>query len=291
MLNFLNSGYELDYILTEVKFEEFSSSEELIEYLINEGYLLDKSINNEVLTNEEIAKKYTVPELKELLKKHKLKVSGNKQTLIERLLPTLKKMKSSEKPQTQNYELSDKAKDFLKKNQWIDLYTYALIMFKFEDYEAYVKSSSDDLINTALNFCDEILSIALINDQFLTFINALTAKAHVYAYTGDYESFLDYDLQRFILGLNPIILDAQTYATYTIIDYANIINLKNVTEKFDFGRLKNRFNKIWVKSNIKNVTVPKKATFKYLKRAISGADIEELNFELKEKYFNKKFGL
>ena len=164
-------------------------------------------------------------------------------------------------------------------------------MFKFEDYEAYVKSSSDDLINTALNFCDEILSIALINDQFLTFINALTAKAHVYAYTGDYESFLDYDLQRFILGLNPIILDAQTYATYTIIDYANIINLKNVTEKFDFGRLKNRFNKIWVKSNIKNVTVPKKATFKYLKRAISGADIEELNFELKEKYFNKKFGL
>ena len=291
MLNFLNSGYELDYILTEVKFEEFSSSEELIEYLINEGYLLDKSINNEVLTNEEIAKKYTVPELKELLKKHKLKVSGNKQTLIERLLPTLKKMKSSEKPQTQNYELSDKAKDFLKKNQWIDLYTYALIMFKFEDYEAYVKSSSDDLINTALNFCDEILSIALINDQFLTFINALTAKAHVYAYTRDYESFLDYDLQRFILGLNPIILDAQTYATYTIIDYANIINLKNVTEKFDFGRLKNRFNKIWVKSNIKNVTVPKKATFKYLKRAISGADIEELNFELKEKYFNKKFGL
>ena len=37
-----------------------------------------------------------------------------------------------------------------------------------------------------------------------------------------YDSFMDYDLQRYILGLNPIVMDAQTYATYDVINEANI---------------------------------------------------------------------
>ena len=128
-------------------------------------------------------------------------------------------------------------------------------------------------------------------NQFLVFIDALSAKAHVFAYVGDYESFLDYDLQRFILGLNPIMLDPTNYVKYDIVNYANIVNLKNVTDKFDFGSLKKRFDKIWVKSNIRNTTVPKKTAYKILQKAMAGADIEELNLDLREKYFDKKFGI
>ena len=147
------------------------------------------------------------------------------------------------------------------------------------------------MVETALKFCDEILSRALVANQFLVFIDALSAKAHVYAYDGDYESFLDYDLQRFIIGLNPIVMDAQTYASYDVINEANITNLKNVTEQLEMGSLKKRFDRIWNKSHIKNATVPKKTCFKILQRAIAGADLEELNFDLKEKFFNKKFGI
>ena len=179
---------------------------------------------------------------------------------------------------------------FVEENAWIDLYMFALIQFSFEDYETYVESSSDDMIQTGLNFCDEIISRALINDQFLVFRLALSAKAHVYAYDGDYDSFMDYDLQHYILGLNPISLNAEDYSSYEIISEANIINLRNVLEKVEVGNLKKRFDNIWNKSNIKHATVPKKTSFKILKRAIAGADIEELNFELREKYFNKKFG-
>ena len=131
----------------------------------------------------------------------------------------------------------------------------------------------------------------MVANQFLVFIDALSAKAHVYAYDEDYESFLNYDLQRFILGLNPIVMDAQTYAGYEVINYANIINLKNVTEKLEMGSLKKRFDRIWEKSHIKNITVPKKTCYKILQKALDGADIEELNFDVKEKYFNKKFGI
>ena len=281
VLNFLNSGYELDDILKQGNFGTFPSAEDCINYLVENGYLAGEG---DSVTAESISKKYTVAQLKELLKENGLKVSGKKQELVERLLPVLSENSGE-------YELTDKAKEFLEENNWIDLYMFALVAFRFEDYETYVKTSSEDDVKTALNFCDEIISRALMANQFLVFIDALSAKAHVYAYDGDYESFLDYDLQRYILGLNPIVMDAQTYATYDIINEANIINLRNVLAKFDFGSLKKRFDKIWAKSHVTNITVPKKTSYKILQKAISGADIDELNFDLKEKYFNKKFGI
>ncbi len=281
VLNFLNSGYELEDILKEGNFGTFPSADACIEYLVENGYLEG---DGESVTAESLSKKYTVAQLKELLKENGLKVSGKKQELIERLLPVLGGNSNS-------YELTDKAKEFIKENEWIDLYMFALVAFRFEDYETYVASSSEDNVQTALNFCDEIISRALVSNQFLVFIDALSAKAHVYAYDGDYETFLDYDLQRFILGLNPIVMDAKTYANYDIINTANIINLKNVLEKFNFGNLKKRFDKIWSKSHVTNITVPKKTSYKILQKALAGEDLDELNFDLREKYFNKKFGV
>jgi hypothetical protein len=282
VLNFLNSGYELDDILNQGNFGTFPSAEDCINYLVENDYLAGEG---GAVTSESISKQYTVAQLKEILKENGLKVSGKKQELVERVLPVLSQSSG-------DYELTDKAKEFLKENEWIDLYMFALVAFRFEDYETYVSTSSVGNVQTALNFCDEILSRALVGSQFLVFIDALSAKAHVYAYDGDYESFLDYDLQRFIIGLNPIIaMDSQAYASYDIVNAANVINLKNVTDRFDFGSLKKRFDRIWAKSHITTITVPKKNCYKILQKALSGADLDELNFDLREKYFNKKFGI
>lgn len=301
VLNFLDNGYELEYILKEGQFGTFPSAEDCINYLVEEGYLegdVHVSANVEI-TAEHISKKYVVSELKDILRENGLKVSGKKHELVERVLPVLKEAHDARNLNVavdkekfyDDLQLTDKAHEFLKENEWIDLYMFALVAFRFIDYETYVESSSLDMIETALKFCDEILSRALVANQFLVFIDALTAKAHVYAYAKDYESFLDYDLQRYILGLNPIVMDAQTYATYNVIDEANIINLRNVLEKLEMGSLKKRFDKIWIKSSIKHTTVPKKTCFKLLQRAIDGADIEELNFDVRQKYFDKKYGI
>lgn len=303
VLTYLKKGHEIEEILNEGQFATFSSADECIKYLVDEGYLagefeISPNLPSGSLTAEEVSKKYTVAELKDLLRENGLKVSGKKQELVERILPVLNGEGDDETAESlddfnssSSLELTQKALDFLDENVWIDLYMFALVAFRFEDYETYVEGSSVGNVETALNFCDEIISRALIANQFLVFIDALSAKAHVYAYDGDYETFLDYDLQRFILGLNPIMLDSQSYASYDVINTANIVNLRNVLEVFKFGSLKKRFDKIWNKSNIRNTTVPKKTCYKVLLKAIDGADLEELNFDLKEKYFNKKFGI
>lgn len=291
----------MEDILNEGQFGTFESGEACVQYLVDEGYLegdIQVTTNVEI-TAEAISKKYVVSELKDILRENGLKVSGKKHELVERVLPVLKEARDArnlnvavdKENSYDDLKLTDKALEFIEKNDWIDLYMFALVAFRFEDYETYVASSAADKIETGLNFCDEILSRALVSNNFLVFLDALTAKAHVYAYNKDYESFLNYDLQRFILGLNPISLDAQTYAIYTVIDEANIINLRNVLEVLDMGSLKKRFDKIWNLCKIKNTTVPKKTCLKILQKALDGADIEELNFDLKEKYFNKKFGI
>ena len=262
-------------IFNEGNFGTFKSSDECIEYLVSNEYL----IKEKELSLEEISKKYVAKDLKEILRENNLKISGSKQELVESVYPILNE-------DSVDYVLTDKAKKFLKENEWIDLYMFALVSFKFADYETYVENSNDDMINTAFKFCDEILSYSFINNSFIVFIDALSAKAHVYAYIGDYESFLDYTLQRFILSLNPF--DIKSINNYQMIGDADVINLVNVTEKLNMGSLKKRFDKIWVKSNIKNVTVPKKTSYKFLKKAINGADVKKLNEEIKVKYFNKK---
>lgn len=281
IIYYLNKKFDMDFILNGRIYENFESGEDCVNYMVEEGFLTKSGGG---LTAEEISKKYKVSELKDLLRQHGLKVSGKKQELVERLMPVL----SSDDGDAQ-YALTEKAYDFLKSYGWINLYNFALVAFDFEDFEKYYQKSGLDIMQAALNFSDECIKSAFESQNILVLLDSLSAKAHVYAFFQDYESFVDLDLQRYIFGLNPPFMDPEVYKRYVAIIPANIINLRNVLEKFDFGSLKKKYDKIWKVLDIKNITVSKKTSFKILERALAGADIDALNYELKVKYLDKKY--
>ena len=65
VLDFLNKGNKIEDVLNVEKFGTFESGQACIDYLVGEGYLAGEG---SALTAEEISKKYTVADLKELLK-------------------------------------------------------------------------------------------------------------------------------------------------------------------------------------------------------------------------------
>ncbi len=278
ILNFFDDFKTYD-ILKIDNLSDFKNKDEIIEFLLNESLIVKKE---DSITKESISKKYTVSQLKDVLRKNNLNVSGKKNELVERVFPVLSK-------NADDFEVTELGKKYLIDNEWINLYQFALAAFDFDDYAEYAKTSDKNMLDTAFEYIDGFISDSLLVNHFGMFIDAISAKALIHAYNQDYDSYLDYDLQRFILGLNPIVMDYNTYANYQIIDPANIHNIKNVIENIGGMGLKKRFNKVWLKSNVKNVIVPKKTTFKFLKKALSGEDIEDLNLEIKEKYFYKKF--
>lgn len=65
--------------------------------------------SNEILTAEEVSEKYTVVELKKILKENDLSVSGRKKDLVERVLPILNADTAEEV--SDDLELTEKAEE------------------------------------------------------------------------------------------------------------------------------------------------------------------------------------
>ncbi|PWB87987.1 SAP domain-containing protein [Methanobrevibacter thaueri] len=102
---------------------------------------VDEKQTNKALTAEEVSEKYTVPELKSILKENGLKVSGKKEDLVERVLPILNE-DSSETSTVQVDDLTSQEND--------DLLSPALSMFGIDYEELPVKDKTIMGDNTTL---------------------------------------------------------------------------------------------------------------------------------------------
>ena len=199
----------------------------------DEGYLGE----SKALTAEEISEKYTVPELKYILRENGLKVSGRKQELVERVLPILNKDldEISEEQSDDSISLNDTVLAFTENEE---LLSSALRGFgvNYEDLSIKDRISKGEdtnlningFIQNGLSMSDSTMSIVAASDS-----SNVNLKLNVpeVSYT-DFEStiFTFKNLDLFILpSSNPQSLEFSALMdSLEIITEMNYVNLKDL---------------------------------------------------------------
>ena len=99
----------------------------------------------------------TIKDLKNILRKNNLKISGKKQELIDRIAENqipLDDFRSDKAIVTLDGE------EFLQQNQWIDFYDTFLEKFDFNDFMKYLDNNDGEFIELVFNYLQEHLKLA-----------------------------------------------------------------------------------------------------------------------------------
>ena len=244
--------------------------------------------NSEALTAEEISKKYTVAELRAILKENGLSTSGKKKDLVERVLPILNddsSEASSEDSEAEKVDLSSQVTE--------EPITSALSGFGINYDELDIKDKISEGDDTSLNIegftqnglsmSDSTMSIVAASDS-----SNVDLKMNIpeLSYT-DFEStvftFKDLDLS-ILPSSNP-----QSLEFSALLDSLDVITEKNYVNLKDLNLILKAFpdeNGIALDINIKSFLYPNfnNGTFNFKDLDFSmaiGADGQQLNISIR----------
>ena len=141
------------------------------ELLLKKGYV-DETVNYDNW-NEFADKFLTVKLLKEFLRENNLKVSGNKQELIDRVRENNLSLNQFT---TTDCSFTKAADNYLKDNCWMEFYNIFLLIFDFADFYNYFEKHSGDIDDIAFEYLDEQIELANTNDDFDLLNNCVNIK-------------------------------------------------------------------------------------------------------------------
>lgn len=222
---------------------------------------------------------YTIPDIKKVLKKYNLKVSGKKDELIKRISENLSNDEINNEFENNTYVLTQEAKEFLKENEYLVYYDNNNIAdsISLEKYESLFKKSSlsDSIYDVLLKYYNDLASDSIDNKQWHQY---KTTVGHIIEISTDNIS----DLKLLKLHLEYFILEANNWIRDDYSDYFNptfnpefnksrnelIANLK-----LELDELQELFDEAWSDVKIPSYTVSSKTTFKKLILGFKGEDL------------------
>ena len=148
-----------------------------------------------------------------------------------------------------------------------------------------MEHNSIDFIQNAINYLNEHLKIAYQRKDFHRLHDVFSAKSFLYLHNEEFKKALTEELHLYMLRLNPIFLSPEELESYEAIEYSNINNIGILSIFANTHNLKKIFNKTWSHMKFKDRLISKKMSLKYLNRAVGGEDLDELSWEISEKYF------
>jgi hypothetical protein len=253
------------------------------QYDANPSSLLEKALT---INNIE---KIKTSKLKEVLKKHNLKVSGKKQELIERLITNVSKEELKTAFPDSYYILTDKGKSIVQENEHIIYYHKSQHLkdeISLDKYHDLLKDKTDDSAkyDIALELLKNNAMQNRDNGDWGLYRNSLLSKARVYEDKQDNLTALDLYLKICHIDLSGL-SNGNAYMPSTIILAPGIIGLvRELTSKLELDKetLKEKYFYYVDDLKLPKTRFSKEQSLEYLIRAMEG-NVDKVNEELREK--------
>ena len=263
------------------------------QYGANPSSLLEKALtNNFLIKSDSIVnniEKIKTSKLKEVLKKHNLKVSGKKQELIERLITNVSKEELKTAFPDLYYILNDKGKSIVQENKHIIYYhksQYLKDEISLDKYHDLLKDKTDD--SAKYDIALELLKNNAIqnkdNGDWGLYRNSLLSKARVYEDKQDNQSAIGIYLKICHIDLSGL-SNGNVYMPSTLILAPGIISLLRelISKlKLDKETLKEKYFYHAEELKLPKTRFSKEQSLEYLIRAIE-ENIVKVNEELRVK--------
>ncbi len=269
----INEGVGVDDVVFGIGMDNKIEPNSLKTELIDDGYLVE-GLNRDDLKSK--YENYNPKQLKKILKKHKLKRSGSKEELIERLAENI----PEDEIPFDTYKLTPKAHELLEDEERL-LFIELLTRYIYEEFKEYYPEG--DFFTNVFDFLEKHRSLAIEREDHFAFVDSCVFNAGVLMYTDDYSKALYWIIARFIFGINYIFLDSKYYPTYAPIDSDSCDILHTIGKECTMKDVKNTFDKVYEELDFE-YKVPKEITRQIVENVVNDVEINNILYDLGKYY-------
>lgn len=222
---------------------------------------------------------YNVSDIKKVLKKYKLKVSGKKEELIKRISENLSPDEINKEFENNTFVLTQDANKFLKENEYLIYYKNNNLseLISLDKYESLFKKAkvTDSIYDVLIRYYTNLANEFIDNKIWIQYKEII---GHIIAISPGNIS----DLKLLKLHFQYFILEANNWIKNDYNDYKHAIFNPNLNKtrnelianlKLELDELQEIFDESWDDVKIPYYCVSKKDTFKKLILAFNGEDL------------------
>lgn len=260
-------------------------SSKIEEYAVKQGYLNKLEGTDKLNT---VINSYRIMDLKEILRKHNLKITGRKQELIDRLRDNLNRAELNKEFDKKCYTVTVKGQRLLKNNPQVKFYESHFKHHSLKEYEAFYQENKNigNMMEVSIKYLEDVGDENINKCKWFSYKwQSIREIAYIYYENDNYEKALNYFIELFICDLNywDNNCNSMNQDNYINDQYiTKLINTINILH-LDIISLESIFNKCCINTKIPMLIIPKTEMFRYFIETINEEDINKINEDIKKR--------
>jgi len=272
----LKRGANIDSAVRGVANEYELSQDDLMDYLVENKYILNKTKPDEI---KELLKQYNTKSLKKILKKHGLKASGKRKRIEERIIKN--------HLVGNDYYLSSKSRVFYKNKKrrmriFDDYLSDHYYFNEFNDY--YMDNYRKKEAKIPIEYIKKHISKATEEKNHKNYACNTYIMIEHYHDKDNPRKMLEYVLKNYCMNLNPVwkIDSLSEHGGFPINIYDYLIYLQ---EKLSKNIIISNYYLVWDSFNFDRIIVPKYEGYRVLKDILHLKDYHRITQDLIDRFY------